>query len=71
MVHFAPGLPTTADDEWPASACPVVILDRSQATANLAHVTCPDCIIRLLAQFHSQQAILLRTFAGIVAKGIE
>lgn len=49
------------------SICPAPVLDaKAQLTIQIEHVTCADCIVRLLAELHRQQAVLLSTMAGVV-----
>jgi len=71
QVHFSVGEVIVEGSAmgrtWPKSVCPADILDRIQATQDVAHVTCPDCIMRLLAQLQNQQSVLMRTLASFLA----
>jgi hypothetical protein len=65
MVHYRFVSPSTFERTH-VSICPVTIISDNQLTLDPAHVTCADCAIRLIAELHRQQAVLLKTIAGLI-----
>lgn len=44
----------------------LVVDPKEQLTLAVEHVTCVDCAVRVIAELHRQQAVLLSTIAGVV-----
>ena len=41
------------------------MVPRGAVTTDVAHVTCRECVVRLLIELHRQTAILLKTMVGL------
>lgn len=64
-VHFVTERLDGGGGQWNA-LCPAAILSGNSSTTQIEHVTCADCAIRLVAELHRQQAVLLKTIAGLL-----
>lgn len=54
----------SAPNEPYAMLCGAPHLAREMYTENVEHLTCPDCLFRVIAILHRDMAICLKTLAG-------